>query len=86
VSVSFGNTLTEEITARIGKPPIKLMFESCLCNLVLQAVNRYAAKTCRGGLLAKGLETDRRDVPGLCLSLLSLLADTVCLVLCLSRL
>ena len=31
---------------------------------VLLEVNRYAAKTSDGRLLAKGVETDRRDVPG----------------------
>ena len=34
-------------------------------NLLLQAINRYAARTSEGALLAKGVETDRRDVPGI---------------------
>ena len=56
----LGKKLAAAITDEIGELPVKLNYESCVVNFILQAVNRYAAKSLDGSLLAKGVETDRR--------------------------
>lgn len=56
----LGEKLAAAISEEIGEPPVKLNYESCVVNFILQAVNRYAAKSSDGSLLAKGVETDRR--------------------------
>jgi DNA polymerase delta subunit 1 len=61
----LGRKLAAAITEEISTPPVKLNYETTVSNFCLQAVNRYAAKTAGGLLLAKGVETDRRDVPGI---------------------
>ncbi len=62
---AIGRKLALHISEAIDTVPVKLNYETALSNFLLQAVNRYAAKTMQGTLLAKGVETDRRDVPGI---------------------
>lgn len=59
-----GGMLASIITEEISEPPVKLNYETCVSNFLLQAVNRYAAKGSDGSLLAKGVETDRRVIRG----------------------